>query len=166
MGNRNEKDKPCQMVLHHMVHLIDYQTMRGLEHYGINIGQAGILFVLSNGGALSQRELAEKICVKPPSMTVALRKMEKLGFVLKNTDSRDQRITRIELTERGKSCVKEIKEHIDQMEDVLFQGFSDGERILMCRMLRQMQENLMNYKEMKDISMDRIMREMEEFREE
>ena len=52
------------------------------------------------------------------------------------------------------------------MEDVLFQGFSDGERILMCRMLRQMQENLMNYKEMKDISMDRIMREMEEFREE
>ena len=166
MEKRNEKDKPCQMVLHHMVHLIDYQTMRGLEHYGLSIGQAGILFVLSNGGALSQRELADRICVKPPSMTVALRKMEKLGFVLRNTDSRDQRITRIELTERGKSCVKEIKEHIDQMEDVLFRGFSDGERILMCRMLRQMQENLMNYKEMKDISLDRIMREMKEFREE
>ena len=55
--------------------------MDQLEKYELKAGQAGVLFVLDNEGTLSQREIAGKMCVKPPSMTVMLQKMEKNGFV-------------------------------------------------------------------------------------
>ena len=62
-----------------------------------------LICALRKEKGLTQRELAEKMCVKPPSMTVALQKMEKNEYVTRKPDQEDQRIIRITLTEKGKN---------------------------------------------------------------
>ena len=67
------------MLIHQVAHLAKYQTLKEMESCGLKPNQAGILFVLRSEGGLSQRELAKRMGVTPPSMTVALKKMEKQG---------------------------------------------------------------------------------------
>lgn len=68
-----------------------------MEELDIKPSQAGILFSLKCWGEQSQRQLAQRVGITPPSMTVALRKMEEKGYVSRKTDEKDQRITRIQL---------------------------------------------------------------------
>ena len=96
---------PVQMILQQLLHLTKYQAIHLLEHFDLNPGQAGILFTLSHRGNLTQRELAARIGITPPSMTVALRKMEEKGYVIKQPDELDQRKIRIHLTEKGTGCI-------------------------------------------------------------
>ncbi|MDO4312630.1 MAG: MarR family transcriptional regulator [Eubacteriales bacterium] len=117
------EDVPFLMILQHLGHLMKYQAVSRLEEFELKPSQAGILFILSHERVLSQRELAERIGVKPPSMTVALQKMEKMGYVIRENDKDDMRIIRIALTEKGEHCVEMVKGLIWQAEMSCFVDF-------------------------------------------
>ena len=99
---QDTKDVSVFILLFQIQHLSRYHAMKRLEELELKPGQAGILFTLNVEGVLSQRQLAEKIGITPPSMTVALRKLEERGYVRKEPDGRDQRIIRIR-QRRGKN---------------------------------------------------------------
>lgn len=150
MKIKDIENMPCQIIIYHMVRLMDYLVMKHLQHFGLKSGHTRILFILNCEGNLSQKMLAARAGVKPPSITVALKKLEKLGYVSRETDAEDQRVIRIALTEKGENCVDEIKEAAARVERILFRGFSDEERILVRRLLIQMQDNLMMSRDFMD----------------
>lgn len=138
------------------MHLSRYHTVKRLEDMELNPSQAGILFILNSQGRLSQRQLAQKIGITPPSMTVTLRKLEELGFIHKEPDEKDQRIIRIRLSEAGKECIEKLKSIMDEMEEILYQGFSVEEKLLFRRLLLAMRENLLNSKDFKGMDFKAI----------
>ena len=75
------KSMPLQMLLMRSAHLLKYQTISLVERFDMNLGQAAILFILSRYGNLTQRQLSGRAGITPPSMNVALRKMEEKGLV-------------------------------------------------------------------------------------
>lgn len=99
---KNIEDDSVFIMMHQLLHLSKYQAMKRMETLGLKPSQAGILFILNCEGELSQRGLADKIGIKPPSMTVALRKLEERGYIRREQDGKDQRIVRIRLSEKGK----------------------------------------------------------------
>lgn len=155
--NTHKDDVPVFVILHRLIHMSKYQAFKRLDDFDLKPSQAGILFVLSCNGKLSQRELAERIGITPPSMTVALRKMETRGYIEKKPDEKDQRIIRILLTDKGESCVKDIRTVMDEMEAVLYQNMTQEEKMLLRRLLLQMQENLLDSKEFRGLDMALIM---------
>lgn len=155
--NTHKDDVPVFVILHRLIHMSKYQAYKRLDDFDLKPSQAGILFVLSCNGKLSQRELAERIGITPPSMTVALRKMETRGYIEKEPDEKDQRIIRILLTEKGESCVEDIRTVMDEMEAVLYQNMTQEEKMLLRRLLLQMQENLLDSKEFRGLDMALIM---------
>lgn len=155
--NENKDNVPVYVILHRLIHMSKYQAFKRLDDFDLKPSQAGILFVLSCNGKLSQRELAEKIGITPPSMTVALRKMENRGYIKKEPDEKDQRIIRILLTEKGEDCVEDIRAVVDKMEAVLYRNMTQEEKMLLRRLLLQMQENLLDSKEFKGMDMALIM---------
>ncbi|MCB6201793.1 MarR family winged helix-turn-helix transcriptional regulator [Extibacter muris] len=155
--NTHKDDVPVFVILHRLIHMSKYQAFKRLDDFDLKPSQAGILFVLSCNGKLSQRELAERIGITPPSMTVALRKMETRGYIEKEPDEKDQRIIRILLTEKGESCVEDIRTVMDEMEAVLYQNMTQEEKMLLRRLLLQMQENLLDSKEFRGLDMALIM---------
>lgn len=148
-----KKEKHIQMLLHQILHLSMHKAMQLLKEYDLKPGQAGILFVLHSNGELSQKEVAKKVGVTPPSITVAIKKMEKFGFIVRKVDVYDQRVIRLRLTDKGRAYVAQIEEVQGQMEEILFDNMSTEERIIIKRLLEQMRDNLVNSKELQDIKL-------------
>lgn len=155
---KNVEDMSVFMLLFHLMHLSEYQAVKRMEDLDLKPSQAGILFVLKSEGSLSQRQLAEKIGITPPSMTVALRKLEKCGYVCRKPDENDQRIVRIQLADKGGECIEDLRQIIEDMEDILHKGMSQEERLLFRRLLLQMQENLMECRDIKGMDMCSLMK--------
>ena len=68
--------------------------------------------------------------------------MEKKGLIERRMDEQDQRIMRLYLTEQAESCVEQTQGVVRQMEEMLIQGFTLEEKILLKRFLLQMRDNL------------------------
>lgn len=155
---RDIKDASIIIVLHQIAHMSKYQAMKQMEHYGLKPGQAGILFILNCEGTLSQKEIARKMGITPPSVTVALRKLEKMGCVVKEPDEYDQRIVRIRLSEEGKRRVDGMKGLMEELEGVIYQGMSPEERILLKRLLVEVRGNILSMKDFQGLSMRQVMK--------
>jgi DNA-binding MarR family transcriptional regulator len=68
---------------------------------GIYPGQAVCLWFINQNSGISQRDLAEKMHVAPPTVTHMLQKLEKAGLIIRKDDEHDQRLSRIYLTDAG-----------------------------------------------------------------
>lgn len=145
------------MLIHQVAHLAKYQALKEMESCGLKPNQAGILFILRTEGGLSQRELARKMGVTPPSMTVALKKLEKQGYILREQDAKDQRITRIQISDQGRNCLEGLQSMMRNLEDGLYEGISREERKELKRIMLKMRENILKYKGFQGLDMCEIM---------
>lgn len=145
------------MIFHQLLNLSRYHAEKQLSKMGLKGGQVGIMFILSKTGGLTGRQLASKMGITPPSMTVALQKLEHMGYVQKEADVRDQRRMHIYLTEAGRECLENVKQNLELSEGLLYQGISTEERLLFRRLLLQMRDNLMNLKEFEGMDVCEIM---------
>lgn len=116
-----------------------FGQMQGL---GIYPGQIPVLGMVSKKEGLSQKELAEILRIKPPTVTVSVQRLEKAGFLYKKPDEKDQRIARIYLTEKGKETKVRALQRIRENESVMLEGFSETEQCLLRRFLKQILENI------------------------
>lgn len=146
------------IMMNQLMHLSRYHAVRRMENMNLNPSQAGILFILNCEGRLSQRELAEKIGITPPSMTVAVRKLEDQGYIRKEADERDQRIVRICLSDAGMDCIEELKRIMEEMEKILYRGFSVEERLLFRRLVLEMRRNLLELKDFRGMDIQSIIK--------
>ena len=92
-----------------------------MQELGIYPGQIPVLGLLAYKDGLSQREIAEKLRIKPPTVNVTVQRLEKAGFLYREADEKDQRISRIYLTEKG----KQAKVSLNWMQAVLCVEFED-----------------------------------------
>ena len=130
-------------VLAQVTHLSSCHAKEMFGKYDLKPGHAGILFVLNQEGELSQRELAKKMNLTPPTITSAIQKMEKLGYIRRKPDDKDQRVLRLCVTDKGKACLDQICKVGKEMEEMAFQGMSMEETLLLKRLLMQVRDNLM-----------------------
>lgn len=140
-------EPPVQMLVHQVLHLTTYKAEKLLEKYQLKRGQAGILFILECKSGISQKELADLMGVKPPTITAALKKMEQLGYIVREQDSEDQRILRLRNTETGSACVGNIKAAMGEMEGIMYQDMSREEILLFRRFLMQIRDNILRQEE-------------------
>lgn len=99
------------------------------------------------GTSLSQRELADRVHLKPGSLTEALNGLEADGYVQRTRDPFDRRILRVQLTAKGQTRAKEIKAEHDQFVAQLFAQITPADKAVLQRILQQMIENVKTYDE-------------------
>lgn len=145
--SHNMEDVPTGRLMVQVMHMVIKRSNELLEQYGLKNSQAGILLILHCAGEMSQRELAARIRVTPPSITAAIQKMEKQGYIQRKPDEKDQRMLRLSLTEQGTACVEHVKSVMDTLDGMMFQHMNQEERLLFRRLLMQMQENLKGERE-------------------
>lgn len=123
---------------------LHYRTMHGmLDKVGLYPGQPPLLFSLYFKDGQSQKELADKIKVKPATLTVMLSRMEKTDLVLRRPDKDDQRVSRVFITDKGKEMCGEIKKITEEAQDICFKNFTEEELIIVRRLFMQMKDNLL-----------------------
>jgi MarR family transcriptional regulator for hemolysin len=78
------------------------------RHTGLTQARWIVLLHLSEAGAMSQRELAERIGVEGPTLVRALDKLEDQGFVARRAAGDDRRVKHIHLTDAAGPVLAEI----------------------------------------------------------
>lgn len=111
-----------------------HHSMIAREFERRNLSKAShpiLLFMLGDAGtgaSLSQREIATKLGVSPPTAAVSIRRMERAGLLRKVADADDKRLNRITLTAKGSRLARECKDAFGDIDRRMFEGFSAKER--------------------------------------
>ena len=103
------QEMPTLGILGMTAHKIGKLAQTMYAEYDLNKSQSMILFQLHRDGRISQKELAQKLNVSAPSITSMIQKMEKSGYIVRNVDEKDQRMMRLDLTEKGQACIEHVK---------------------------------------------------------
>lgn len=119
-----------------------YRSHVLFDEIGINPGQSHLLFVLSREDGLSQSEIAAKLDVKPSTITVMLRRMEKASLVRRCQDTEDQRVSRVYITDEGRETCNSAKKIAKKLEEECFGNFTVEEKVVLRRLFMQMRDNL------------------------
>ncbi len=113
-----------------------------LAEVDLYVGQEMFLAELWQEDGLSQSEIVDNLLVKPATVTRMLDRMEKSGLVERRKDLDDQRVSRVFLTEKGRSLHSDVEVVWQRLEDISLVNFSLEERVLLRRLLLQLSENL------------------------
>ncbi len=112
------------------------------EKDGIHPGQSSLLRVLFHHEGLSQKELANKLRIAPATLTVMIKRMEKVDLLEKKPDDVDKRVSRIYLSEKGKEVYKNVEQSMKILEKDSFNHLTTEEKLILRRLLMQMVDNL------------------------
>jgi DNA-binding MarR family transcriptional regulator len=80
--------------------------------------------------------------VTPATITNAVKRMEKAGLVVRRRDPEDERVSRVYLTDAGRAIQSELEAIVQELDETIFAGFTDEERILMRGFLNRVHSNL------------------------
>lgn len=105
-------------------------------------GRGRILGCLSYRGTLPQHELAAAVMMQPGSLTEALGRLERGGLVTRQRDSRDRRVTLVQLTDAGHAAWKQIAALRRDFADQLLADFSPAELTTLDQLVSKMTTNL------------------------
>lgn len=118
---RNDGNKQLIMNLRDLGH-----TIRSL--YEGKGSQKQILIVLYQKGNMTQRELTERLGVKPGSASEVIGKLENAGFILRTPSRDDHRTMDIVLTESGLARAKEVSRQREIRHQEMFSCLTTEEK--------------------------------------
>ena len=93
-------------------------------------------------GWLQPKRACAGVGCKPPTVTVSIQRLEKNGLLIRRQDEKDQRVSRIYLSDAGNAIIKEGMQMAREGEKQILSGFSESELCLMRRFCQQIKENI------------------------
>ncbi|HXL01552.1 MAG TPA: MarR family transcriptional regulator [Candidatus Atribacteria bacterium] len=109
---------------------------------GIYPGQAVCLWFINQNSGISQRDLAEKMHVAPPTVTLMLQKLEKAGLVIRKEDERDQRLSHTYLTNAGVDTLNVLNSILAEIINTSLENLSHDEQRNLMRLLDIINSNI------------------------
>lgn len=113
-----------------------------LKQMGLYVGQEMLLLSLQKEDGVTQSQLATIHDVDLSTITKVVQRMERAGLVERRADLDDARISRVYLTEQGRSLCEPAWQMWLDLEKQLTQGLTETERILLRRLLETIATNL------------------------
>ncbi|MGJ8653645.1 MAG: MarR family winged helix-turn-helix transcriptional regulator [Opitutaceae bacterium] len=96
-----------------------------------------VLEVLLHKGSLPVNTIGEKVLLTSGSITTAVQRLEKKGFVLRERSSEDARIVQVHLTSEGRELIESAFAAHSTNLDQLFETFDDTERETFAALMRK-----------------------------
>ena len=141
MANHKHPDT-IDFLFDNVCHLHRIRVHQLLEALGLYQGQPMVLRELWDQEGQTQSELAVKLKVTAATMTKTLQRMEKAGFLRREPDPEDQRVSRVYLTDNGRKVQDAVEDVFRTIEAETFANLTPEEIMLMRRLLLQLRENL------------------------
>ena len=135
-------------ILFHSLHRAHQNKVQAQLNAGglEDLGSPPMLFLIHHwneqGKLASQKELADALHIAPATVAMSLKSLERGGYVEKRADPTDQRCKRIAITPKGIQAVKRCFTIFDQVDELMFAGFSEEEQRQINQYHRRMLCNL------------------------
>ena len=116
-----------------------------MERIGLYRGQAVLLMILSRHAGITHSEIAEKLEISPAAATKVIKRMESAGYLQRQADPADRRVSRIYLQERGRALIAEIESAFGKLDRAMFEGVPEAELVRFRDLLGRLTGNLQRY---------------------
>ena len=117
---------------------------------GLFRGQQCVLLAIAESEGATQSELAAAIPIRPATMTHALQRLERAGFIERRNDPDDQRISRVYLSEKGRRILCPLRQTVDALHERALQGFTPEETRTLRGYLERICDNLSEQRDDKE----------------
>ncbi len=138
--------QPTPPMLVNEISRLFHSRMRAEELEGVMSQDSARLLMraLSHEDGVSQLQLTKITHLKPPTVSVTLRRMEEEGLIQRRQDTFDLRMTRVYLSARGVAHNKRIVARLRSTDAILMQGFSSEEGEQLLGYLQRMRDNILS----------------------
>jgi Transcriptional regulators len=97
---------------------------------------------LSNHQLISQKELADAFEISTASVAVSLKKLEKGGYIEKEPDKADNRLNKVNVTQKGLSAIEASHQIFDSVNKAIFKDFTEEEINTMIGYWERLSKNM------------------------
>jgi DNA-binding MarR family transcriptional regulator len=118
-----------------------------MREIGLYVGQEMLLNELWVEDGLSQGDLAGRLGVAAPTLTVSLKGLEKSELIRRVPNENDRRVMNVFLTRKGKDIQKQVLNAWTELERVTMEDFTSIEKDLFNRLLDRATGNLLEDEE-------------------
>ncbi len=151
-AGREEKLIDCKkspmMLINEVSRLMGEKIREKCDSHPVMQRSGRILLIeLSKKDGRTQLDLANATHLKAPTISVALQKLERDGYVSRRPDEYDLRATRVFLTERGRALDSDIRRRIMEEESFVTAILSKDESETLVRLLCKIKSNILNERE-------------------
>lgn len=105
----------------------------------VTAAQAGLLFFLGGSDGALMSEAAEALHLGAPGISGLADRVERAGLIERRADKDDRRVSRLWLTEAGRSARKRAQTGMNTLNTRLTEGFTDAEIDVVARWLSSLQ---------------------------
>jgi DNA-binding MarR family transcriptional regulator len=127
-------------LVNRLARLMAHQLAEEIRPAGVGIGQWAVLLFLWARDGMTQAELSRVVAIEPPTMVRTIDRMVRDGLVTRAADPSDGRVSRIYLTDRGKSLRDELVTKAVLVNARNLGRLSTSERRTLLRLLAKLLE--------------------------
>jgi len=113
---------------HHMMAHRAHPAMDHGPQSMMHRGQGRLLSIIAESQPIGQKDLVEKLDIRPSSLSELLKKLEAKKLVVRTADENDKRNMLVSLTEEGKTAAQEASRRIDDISGKIFGVLSPEEQ--------------------------------------
>lgn len=139
-----ESGESIDFILANIGHLHRARVHQLFEALGLYRGQPPVLFELWKQEGMTQSELAARLKVTPATVTRMLQRMERNGFIRREPDPEDQRISRVFLGPEGSAIQSRVEKVWETLEAETSANFPPDDLASLRRLLLRLRQNLLD----------------------
>jgi MarR family 2-MHQ and catechol resistance regulon transcriptional repressor len=111
---------------------------RSIADSGLGISDFAVLEILLHKGVRPVNTIGRNVMLTSGSITTAVDRLEKKGYVVRQACPEDRRVTYVALTPAGRTLIQRVfRTHADKLETV-FEPLSIAERSTLARLLKKL----------------------------
>jgi DNA-binding MarR family transcriptional regulator len=130
--------------LHSAARLARTALAARLLAHGFYAGQDQIMLALAREDGQTPGSLAERLGVRPPTITKTINRLQAQGFVEKRASSSDARQAHIFLTDAGRETIRAIEKSVRKTEKQALKGLDKKDQKTLVKLLARIEANLSN----------------------
>lgn len=101
-----------------------------------------VLLSLMRGDWGTQRELAEALGIRGPTLTHHLDRLDHEGLITRSRDPENRRVQRVELTDAGREAFHRLRGTAQSFDERLRTGLAEDELAELHRLLARLEQNV------------------------
>ncbi len=113
------------------------------RNYGLSFPQYNVLRVLeaSKNSQNKMSDVSRIMIVPGANITGIAKRLEKDGFIIKKSDSADERVTILEITPKGKRTLKHIENEKDEWLELMLKDLTQKQKLEFLDQIRCILKN-------------------------
>ncbi len=113
------------------------------RNYGLSFPQYNVLRVLeaSKNSQNKMSDVSRIMLVPGANITGLAKRLVKDGFILKKSDEKDERVTILEITPKGKRTLKNIEKEKDEWLELMLKNLSKDQKLELVDKVRKILKN-------------------------